>query len=373
MEFTFTEKMQQLRDEGRALAELVPPAVDSPVYGQADEDMFGVLAAKGIASALLPARHGGRHLSTAEACALWDGLGEGTADAGLVLALSAHALLTAVPLWKLGTPDQQRRYLPRVASGEWVGALSLHELEGAASPANQAVRAVRRAEGGWLLSGTKTHVVNAAFAHHFLVTAMGDGDGASTFVVDADARGVRVERSADGSATLVLQDCPVREPSLLGTEGAAFHETLPLLTALDSTAVLAPWLGVMRALTDRALRAALDSQAFGRPVERLQTVRFTLADMRSRCELSGDLLHRAAWQLDRLPEPGRQDAAVARLFVTNSARSVVADAARVLALAGQAADPVVARAARDAAWLGATGGGVDGFRSVIAGSLLGLG
>lgn len=375
MEFTFTEELEQLRSEGRALASLVPPPAprSAPAYGDADEDVFRAVAAKGIASACLPPEHGGRGLAIAEACALWEGLGEGTGDAGFVLALSVHALLCAVPLWKLGTAEQRSRYLPRVATGEWAGALSLHELEGGASPANLEVRAARAAAGGWLLSGSKSHVVNGSFAHHFLVTAVDDHGEVSAFVVDRESAGLSVERGTEGGDVLLLRDCPVPERALLGSAGAALRELLPLLTAMDSTAVLAPWLGVMQALLERALGAARGAQAFGRPVERLQTVRFALADMRTRCELSRDLVHRAAWQLDALSEPGRQEAAVARLFVTSAARAVTADADRVLALAGWLTDPVAERAASQARRLGATAGGVDAFRSVIAASLLGLG
>lgn len=375
MEFTFTEELEQLRDEGRALASLVPlaPPGGPPAYGVADEGLFRALAAKGIASACLPAKYGGRDLGVARACALWEGLGEATADAGFVLALSAHALLCAVPLWKLGTPKQRRHYLPRVATGEWAGALSLHELEGAASPANLGVLALPSARGGWVLSGSKSHLVNGSFAHFFLVTAVEDSGAVSAFVVDRDSPGLSVERDAQGGETLVLQDCPVPQWALLGTDGAALRELLPLLSALDCTAVLAPWLGVMQAVMERALGAALDAEAFGRPVERFQTVRFAVADMRTRCELSRDLLHRAAWQLDAMPAPGRQEAAIARLFVTAAAGSVAADGSRVLALAGRPDDPVAERAARDARRLAMTAGGLDAFLSVIAGSLLELG
>lgn len=375
MEFTFTEDMEQLGDEGRALASLVPRSApgSSPAYGDADQDAFAAVAAKGIASACLPSEYGGRGLSVVDACALWEGLGEGTADAGFVLALSAHALLCAVPVWKLGTPEQQRRYLPRAATGEWVGALSLHELAGGASPANLGVRAVPAADGGWVLSGSKAHVVNGLFARFFLVTAVDDQNAVTAFVLDRDSAGLRVERTAESGDVLLLQDCAVPERALLGTAGAALAEVLPLLSALESTAALAPWLGVMRALTERALAAALEAQAFGRPVERFQTVRFAVADMRTRYELSRDLLYRAAWELDTLPAPGREQAAVARLFIASAAGAVVADADRVLALAGRPADPVAERAARAVRRLAATAGGADTSRSVIAASLLGLG
>ncbi|WNI18787.1 acyl-CoA dehydrogenase family protein [Actinacidiphila sp. ITFR-21] len=372
MEFTLTEEQQQLRSEGLSLAELVPaPVAGRPVRD--DEVVFAALAGKGVAGALLPAQDGGRGLGIADVCALWEGLGEGTTDASALLALSAHALLTAVPLWKLGTGQQRQRYLPRVADGQWVGALSLHELAGGSSPANRAVTARPAEDGGWLLDGAKSQVVNGRQAHHVLITAA-TGDGtASAFVLDHDLPGLRFEQTPDGLDRVVLDGASVPARALLGAPDAAYRELVPLALALDATAVLAPWLGIMRALSDRALAAALDGRLFGRPVGRFQNVRFAVADMRAQLELSTGVLYRAAWELDAVDRPGRQDAAVSRLFVTRAARSVVDAATEVLALAGRFPDPVAEQAARDVAWLEHAGGGVDQARSAVAASLAGLG
>ncbi|WP_405584822.1 acyl-CoA dehydrogenase family protein [Streptomyces sp. NBC_01190] len=372
MDFTFTEDQARLRSEGLSLAGLVPPPTDLPRY-RVDGTVVTALAGKGLGGVALPVGEGGRGLGITEVCALWEGLGEGAADAATLLALSAHALLTAVPLWKLGTEQQRRYHLPRVADGSRLGSLSLRELEGGSSPANRAVTASPLADGGWLIDGAKDQVLNGGHANHFLVTAA-TGDGvASAFVLDQDLPGLRIEQTTDGLDRLVLSHVPVPADALLGTPDAAYREVLPLLLALDATAVLAPWLGVIRALADRAQRAALEGRLFDRPVGRFQNVRFAIADMRAQLELSTGVLYRAAWELDQLAQPGRQDAAVSRLFVTRAARSAVHAAAEVLALAGRFPDPVTGRAACDVARLELAGGGAGQARSAVAASLLSLG
>lgn len=373
MEFTLTEEQEQLRREGLSLAALAPlPAAGAPRVGD-DEAVLAALAGKGVAGAALPSSDGGRGLGIAEVCALWEGLGEGVADAGALLALSAHALLTAVPLWKLGTERQREHYLPRVADGQWTGALSLHELAGGSAPANREVTARPAADGGWLLDGAKSQVVGGGQAHHVLITAATGDATASAFVLDRDLPGLRIEPTPDGLDRIVLDGASAPAQALLGAPDAAYRELLPLALALDATAVLAPWLGIMRALADRSVAAALEGRLFDRPVGRFQNVRFAVADMRARLELSTGVLYRAAWQADALDRPGRQDAAVARLFVTRAARAVVDASTEVLALAGRFPDPVAERAARDVAWLEHAGGGVDQARSAVAASVLGLG
>jgi alkylation response protein AidB-like acyl-CoA dehydrogenase len=270
-----------------------------------------------------------------------------------------------------------------MASGEWVGGLSLFELEGGAASPNLTARAIKQGRR-WLLRGEKAHVVNAPVAHHFLVMAVTDPSASparlSAFLVDRDSPGLHIRTPTEPmgmrtcpSAELVLEDCEVPEEALLGTEGAALSEVLPLLLALDRTLMAAPWLGLMRALTFRTARQAREQELFSRPLARFQSIRAMLADMQTRCELSADMLYRAAWQLDQLPRPPRQDAAGAKLFVSTSAQKVARDAVQVHGLCGMAPHRFLERAYRDSMFLTITGGSSEVLRSIIAGSLLNLG
>lgn len=367
MEFTFTEEQERLRSEGLDLGGQV-----SAGSGEPAEDAFRTLNGKGLAAVALPADAGGRALDVARLCALWEGLGQG-AGAAAASALSAHAVLAAVALDRLGTAEQRRAMLPAVADGSLVTALSSYELAGGAARANRALTATERPGGGWLLAGAKADVVNAPFADLLLVTAATGPTAATAFAVPRTTPGVTVTGTGDGLGRVTFAHAEVPAGARLGAPGAAYRELLPLLLALDAAVTSATWIGVMRALLDRALDAARTAEFLDRPVQRFQDLRFSLADSRTRIELATGLVHRAAWQLDHEPRPGRQDAAVAKLFTVGAARATLADATRVLAAADRWPDGVAGSALRDLTRLEHAAHGTGLTRSVVAASVLGLG
>ncbi|MEV7419413.1 acyl-CoA dehydrogenase family protein [Streptomyces sp. NPDC089919] len=328
---------------------------------------------------LVPREFGGAALTARETCALLQGFAEGSRDPGLALAAVVHAVLVTVPLRAFGTARQREHYLPRMASGEWTGALSLPQTQGAALAPTVTARPATDGPGGWKLAGELDLVAGAPHAHHFLVVAAHEGGGRTAFLVDRHTPGLRIHE-ADPAALrtcawgrLVLDDCPLPEDAVLGTALGAAHETEPLLAALDWVFTSATWLGVMRALTADALDAARDRKLFGRPIAHAQSARFALADMATRCELAEGLLYAAADRFDDGGRPAPQEAAAARLFVATAARAVTDAAARLsgpLALTG---DRLVERAYRDVLFFAETGGGTDVLRPVIAASVLGLG
>ncbi|MBM9507312.1 acyl-CoA dehydrogenase family protein [Actinacidiphila acididurans] len=368
MEFTFTEEQERLRSEGLDLA--------GPVSGEpraeVTEDVFRTLTGKGLAAVALPADAGGRALDVSQLSALWEGLGQG-AGAALASALSTHAVLSAVALDKLGTDEQRRSLLPGIADGSLITALSSYELAGGAARANRALTATVRPDGGWLLEGTKTDVVNAPFAGLLLVTAATGPTAATAFAVPRDTPGLGVTDTGEGLGNVTFDGVEVPAGALLGTPDAAYRELLPLLLALDATITSATWIGVLRTLLDRALDAALNAEFLDRPVQRFQDLRFSLADSRSRIELATGLVYRAAWELDHQEQPGRQDTAVAKLFTVRGARATLTDVTRVLALADRWPDPAAEAADRALTRLEHAAHGTDLTRSAVAASVLGLG
>lgn len=266
-----------------------------------------------------------------------------------------------------------------MASGDWIGAVSLRQTQGVALAPTVTARPAAGGRGGWVLDGELDLVAGAPVAHHFLVVAAhGNGDR-TAFVLDRATPGLLVREAGPAAmrtcpwGRLVLSDCQVPAQDVLGSVAGAATEVEPLLTALDWVFSSAPWLGLIRALTRDALDDARAQHRFGRPVTHDQSARFTLADLTTQCELAAGLLYRAAGQFDTGNTPRHQDAAAARLFVAAAARTVTAGAARLsgpLALTG---DHLIERAHRDALFFSGTGGGTDVLRPVIAASLLELG
>ncbi|MFD6423370.1 acyl-CoA dehydrogenase family protein [Streptomyces sp. NPDC060198] len=374
-----------LLDESRELAGRLawPTTAARDDERRWDADLFTRLAdtrhGGGLAGPLVPQALGGRGLSAADTCELLEGLAEGSRDPGLALAVTAHAVLVTVPLRAFGTPRQRERYLPRMASGEWFGALSLHQTQGASTAPAVTARRNPSAHDGWILTGELDLVAGAPQAHHFLVIAAHEDGGRTAYVVDRTTPGLLLHDDAPAAmrtcpwGRLVLDDCPVPGDAVLGTPGEASAEAEPLLAALDWVFSSAPWLGVMRALARDAIAASRDRALFGRPLAHSQSTRFALADLATHSELAEGLLRRTAALFDAGGRPTLPQAAAARLFVASCARAVTDAAARLTGPLTPTGDHLAERAFRDALFFSQTGGGPAVLHPVIAAHLLGIG
>ncbi|MEU5219254.1 acyl-CoA dehydrogenase family protein [Streptomyces sp. NPDC020807] len=378
------DRARELADRTRELVDRLvrPSTADRDRRRHWDKTLFTALSAStgpALAGLLVPEAYGGPGLTATQTCAVLDALGEGSRDPGLSLAVTVHAVLATVPLRAFGSPAQRERYLPRMATGEWLGAVSLRQTQSTAFAPTITARPATDGPGGWILGGEVDMVALGPQAHHFLVIAEHEDGSRTAFVLDRDTPRLRVD-STDSVAMhtcpwgrLVLDGCSVPSETVLGTVGSAATEIEPLLATLDWVFSGASWLGIMRSLTSDALAAAVTRKLFGAPLAHAQSARFVLADIATRGELAAGLLHRAAAQFDAGGRPSRQDAAAARLFVAASARTVTEGAARLAGPLAATGDQFVERAYRDALFFASAGGGDDVLRPVIAASLLGLG
>jgi alkylation response protein AidB-like acyl-CoA dehydrogenase len=374
MEFAFDERLSRLRALGRE-AGLEHAAPSVPIRDRAgawNPHLFVELARAGVARAATPERHGGLGLGVLESAALFEGLGEGSGDAGLCLGIAAHAILCAVPIARLGTDAQRDRYLPRMSSGRWLAALALTELDGGATADGFEVTAATTADG-WVLDGEKADVINAPEAQCFLVTAFTADRRRTAFLIDRDTPGFWVHPDYDRAAARTCRTgriqfigCRLPSKAALGAPGRAGSELIPLLAALDRTCALAPWLGLLQRVARHSRERAAERRVFGRPLTASQEVRATLVDGQTLVEAASGLLYRAAWQLDQPEAARREDAAAAKLFLSSALTRVSRTAVE---LAGAAADDdLVRRVHRDAPVLAACGGGTHVLHRVIADS-----
>jgi alkylation response protein AidB-like acyl-CoA dehydrogenase len=373
MEFSFDGTLARLRDRGRNLGRSLvePSVVERDRKAAWNPYLFTALNEAGLTGLLVPVRDGGLGLTILEAVALMDGFGEGAVDAGLAFAIGAHALLCGVPIATLGDSAQRERYL----SGQRLGALALSEIDGGATTNGSGVTATQTGHG-WRLDGTRSHVVNAPNADYFLITAATGRYQRTAFLIDRDTPGVCLQREAEvtslrtaPTAGLMLAGCQVASGAVLGSVGAAATELVPLLAMLDRTCLLAPWLGILRALAGHTLALATEQPLFGSPLVRSQSVRLAVVDIQTQVELGSGLLYRAAWQLDRMDQAPRQDTAMTKLFLANAVRDAVTTAGKFTRITPH---HLVERVNRDVLALTASGG-AEVLRSVVAGAMLGLG
>ena len=258
-----------------------------------------------------------------------------------------------------GSQEQKERYLPKLASGEWLGAYALTEAGSGSDSA--AMRTTARRDGDeYVLSGGKRFITNAGVANLYTVFAKTDPDaghtGISAFVVESDAAGFQVARlepkmGIAGSTTgeLVFDECRVPAANLLGEEGEGFRIAMRILDR-SRPGVAAQALGIAQGATDYALEYARTRETMGQPIAEHQLVAAKLADMETKCEAARGLLYR----FGRMVDDGAPDdeltkaSAMAKLFCSDVAMEVTTDAVQVLGGYGYIKEYPVERMMRDA-------------------------
>jgi alkylation response protein AidB-like acyl-CoA dehydrogenase len=298
-------------------------------------------------------------------------------SAALAIMISVHNSVAALPVFRFGTDEQRRRFLPRLV-GEELGAFSLSEPAAGSDAGALEATAVRDGDH-YVLNGSKNWVTNGARAGVFLVFAKTDraagNRGISAFIVERGAKGLVLGKPEDkmglrGSDTVSLSLESLRVPvdQRLGAEGEGFRIAMSMLDA-GRIGVAAQALGVMRAAFDQSVRYAQQRVAFGGPIARLQAVQFKLAEMERRVQASRLLIQRAAWLRD-LGRPYTREAAMAKLYASEAATWVTHQAIQVHGGYGYVKEYAVERYYRDVRVMEIYEGTSEIQRLVIARGLL---
>jgi acyl-CoA dehydrogenase len=278
------------------------------------------------------------------------------ADASHATIMSVTNGLPQALLLRYGTEAQRSRWLPRLASGEWIGAFCLSESHCGSDAAAMRAHA-ERVPGGYRLHGTKTWITGGGEAQVYLVMAKTDrhagARGVSCFVVEKGAEGLsfgapeeKMGQHAAITTSVTLDDCFVADDALLGEEGQGF---LMAMTSLDGgrIGIAAQAVGIARAALDAAIAYAGEREAFGHPIRDFQGVSFQLADMATRLEAARLMTWRAAWLKDHGYRVTKE-ASMAKLLASETASFVTHGAVQVFGGYGYSRAYPVERYFRDA-------------------------
>jgi alkylation response protein AidB-like acyl-CoA dehydrogenase len=278
------------------------------------------------------------------------------ATSGLILAVQE---LGSLGLKLAGSPEQQERYLPKLASGNWLCAYALSEAGSGSDSA--AMRTTARLEGDeYVIDGGKRFITNAGVANLYIVFAKTDPDaghaGISAFVVESEAPGFSVARlepkmGIAGSTTgeLVFEGCRVPAGNLLGEEGEGFRIAMRILDR-SRPGIGAQALGIAQGATDYALEYAKTRETMGKPIGQHQLIQAKLADMETECEAARGLLYRFGRMADEGVEGAEltKASAMAKLKCGDVAMAVTTEAVQILGGYGYIKEYPVERFMRDA-------------------------
>lgn len=358
---------------------VAPRAAEIDHTGEYPWDMRELLAQQDILAMPFPEEYGGLGSTELAVVQAIEELSRHCATTGLILAVQQ---LGAMPIMLAGTEEQKRRYLPRLASGEWLAAYGLTESASGSDAAAMQTFAVRKGDR-YVLNGSKRFITNGGLAQVNSIFAITDRSagtrGISGFIVEKDFPGFSVGRIEDkmgikGSQTaeLIFNDCEVPAENLLGHEGEGFK--LALMT-LDRTriGIGAQALGIAQGALDLAVAYSKQRVQFKRPIAANQGIQFMLADMATKVEAARLLVYNAAEMVDRELADFACYSSMAKLFASDSAMAVTNDAIQILGGYGYMKEYPAERMLRDAKITQIYEGTNQIQRLVIARSLLGKG
>jgi alkylation response protein AidB-like acyl-CoA dehydrogenase len=351
-----TDEQREIRELVRTLARerIAPRAAEVDESGEFPWDMVELLREHEIFGLAFDARHGGSGAGVLMLLVAVEEISRADATVGLVLAVQELGSL-AVRL--AGTDEQKERFLPKLASGEWISAYALTE-PGSGSDA-AAMRTEARREGDeYLLSGSKRFITNAGVAHAYTVFAKTDPsrghDGISCFMVEADAPGFEVGRiepklGIKGSTTgeVFFNDCRIPAANLVGEEGDGFKIAMRVLDR-SRPGIGAQALGIAQAATDYALEYAKSRETMGKPIVQHQLIAAKLADMEAKCEAARGLLYKVGLMIDEDAPGLTKQSAIAKLLCSDAAMEVTVEAVQILGGYGYMKEYPVERMLRDA-------------------------
>jgi alkylation response protein AidB-like acyl-CoA dehydrogenase len=322
MDFQLSDEQLDLQRAVREFAarEIAPHVMEWDEGQQWPEAVLRQLGAMGLLGVLVPAAYGGSGMGYVEYVIAVSELAR--VDGSIALIVAAHNSLCTNHILLFGSEAQKQRYLPKLATGEWIGCWSLTEPQ-AGSDAGGTRTTAARDGAGWVLNGAKTFTTNgnhAAVCVAMAVTDRAKGKhGISAFVIERGTPGFRPGKKenklgmrASDTSEIVFEDCRVPGEALLGAEGAGFTGALQVLDG-GRISIAALGLGMAQGAYDAARRYALERRQFGKAIAEFQAIQWKLADMATEIEAARLLTFHAAWQKDR-GETVTRASAMAKLY-----------------------------------------------------------
>ena len=372
------EEVQSLCDELRRflVKEVDPRSRWIEENDAIPDDLLQKTRELGLFGLTIPEEYGGIGLDLAGKCAIEEVMG--STNYGFATLIGNHTGISTTGINALGNEAQKKKYLPRMATGEWIGCFALTEAEAGSDPAAMRTTAVKKG-ARYILNGEKIYITNAPVASVFTLMAVTDKSkgvkGISAFILERGFKGLSVGRNElkmgmHGCTTspVIMQDCEVPAENLLGPEGMGFVQALKTLTAGRVT-VAARCCGMMDKLISRSAEYMKVRSQGGHKLAEYQGLQWMLADMAVQRDAARLLTKRGIDTLMR-GERGTLEAAMAKLYATEALGKVVDAAVQIHGGMGYMREAGIETTFRDARIVRIYEGTSEIQRNIIAGQLL---
>jgi len=378
MDFNPTEEHQLIRQSVREFCDkyVSPIAEEVDRYQRYPEEVIKKIAEQDLMGIYFPAEYGGAGADVMSYAIVMEELARACASTSVVV--GAHTSLAEYPIYKFGTEEQKKKYLPPLCKGEVIGAFALTE-PGAGTDA-AAMKTLAVLDGNeYVLNGSKIFITNAPVAGVIIVFAMTDKSkgtkGISAFIVPAGSPGLVIGKHLEkmgirGSLTseVLLKDCRIPKENLLGAEGQGFRIAMMTLDG-GRIGIASQALGIAQAALDESIRYSKERVQFGKPIGSFQAIQWMIANMAMEVDAARLLVYRAAWCYQQ-GLPYSTEAAMAKLFASEMAVRQTERAVQLHGGIGYIKGTKVERLYRDAKITEIYEGTSEVMRMVIAGGVL---
>ena len=380
MDFSLSQEQRMFRETvyryGRD--EIAPLCEEADLKGEFSFEIWRKLASFGILGLPLPEELGGSAASILNCCLAGEALGHAGVDGGSVLAWGAHTYLCAHNICAFGNEDQKRKYVPKLASGEWIGCMGLTEPGSGSDAASISTTAVKKGDR-YILNGSKTFITNAPVADVMVVFANVDKarkhEGITAFIIEKGTPGLTTGKpfhkmgcKCSSTSEVFLADCEVPEENILGGEGKGWFIALSGVE-WDRCTLLSPMLGAALNNLDSCARYANERQQFKRPIRSFQAIQHRIADMKVFVEAVRLAVYRVASAKDNGQMLNPLQAAVSKVYAGDRGFEMASEAVQIFGGYGFMHEYPVERNFRDSK-LAAIGGGTSDIMRMIVSRIM---
>jgi len=337
MNFELTEEQKQIKASVREFAEseIAPHVMEWDESQHFPVELQPKLADLGLLGVLFPEEYGGAGMGYVEYATIIEELSR--VDGSVGISVAAHNSLCSNHIFSYGSEEQKKKFLTPLASGTHLGAWGLTEPS-AGSDASGTKSTAVRAEGGWIVNGSKNFITHAIHADTCVAMAVTDGSkrskGISAFIFEKGMNGFSPSKKenklglrASETASVVFEDCFVPDSNLLGDEGQGFVNAMEVLDG-GRISIAALGVGIAQGAYESAVRYSQERQQFGKPISEFQAIQFKLANMAMQIDAARLLMYRAAWMKDQ-GKKTTKESSMAKLFASEISVEVCEEAIQI--------------------------------------------